>query len=754
VYLGSLCAALLVAVGFGPWQTKQKPKTPAPQTETTAQTEPVEVGQTGPDFQFPNPWPAPLARPDGSVDDVAATLARKVLAGGPDALPALERAALESGFAIHDENGKELYKPDDSRSVGVSMLDLDLATAAELTKRKNKTTVAQLQQQISENPDLNGISLSDLFSTTVSDFEGADDERPSMRFWGQFVQALGWESNREFRDPALGSDRDELCGAQVTWLLYMASAQAAAATRGANVQQAPQETPAENPPTAQDPPPHGPSIARQGLPNDAITNLNLVTQLSAQPNYQQAFQDIQKKGFSPELGFIELCRQQMISLGLYFDFNPPKQLVRTKTYGQTGGSSTLRVRLTLRVDKDMRRRYNEAVAVFPKAQPLPADGPVHGARFTITPPDECDVDSTSSVSHDIETFTLTAKKQMRHLVSNPKPDDYQRTIYINADSSLMSCHASVPLDIRDWQPTGMKIRVIGRLAGYGDINDGGGSKRHWEMFRSLFGIINLTTAIPAPSIHTSTDVTRYTTWMQYPQNPENQPNPWSYSVNDAYKSEGPVGGCGSKPGATMTQTEEDKDRRASADEEKALLFNTGVGELDQKAKTLAITFPLPGALPVTVKGRGPDTIAFLQDVTLTNTAPHEITQGDAKFMDISTGTTGGFQLDKDYVFDGKYMLAPKGKDKVEVEIDVTVTFSPPPGSTPAQMADAVQQAKAATRDWLASLLQPPPRNSSSHFDEPLQEGHGPLWISDASAATCWEVQLADELPASMIASKR
>ncbi len=71
-----------------------------------------EYSDKYPDFDVPDAFPAPLALPDGAPDEAAWALAKKVLDGGPDCLAALERAALESGMSVHDENGKYKYLPD------------------------------------------------------------------------------------------------------------------------------------------------------------------------------------------------------------------------------------------------------------------------------------------------------------------------------------------------------------------------------------------------------------------------------------------------------------------------------------------------------------------------------------------------------------------------------------------------------------------------------------------------------------------
>src|SRR4051812_28460942 len=156
IFSGIAVAALFSAAGLTPWQGEQKSKT-ATTSSAKTQERTIRLDSNDQTYSFPNPWPAPLPHPEGSIDDVAAELASKVLAGGPDALPALERAALESGFAIHDSTGKELYKPKDNRAVGVSILDFDLAVAAELTKRKDKTLMGDLAKAAAENPALKGV---------------------------------------------------------------------------------------------------------------------------------------------------------------------------------------------------------------------------------------------------------------------------------------------------------------------------------------------------------------------------------------------------------------------------------------------------------------------------------------------------------------------------------------------------------------------------------------------------------------------
>jgi hypothetical protein len=69
---------------------------------------------TGMAVAHPNdPLPPPLPLPAGSSDAVAAALASQVLAGGPDALPALLAALQASGIAVRGPGGALAVQPRD-----------------------------------------------------------------------------------------------------------------------------------------------------------------------------------------------------------------------------------------------------------------------------------------------------------------------------------------------------------------------------------------------------------------------------------------------------------------------------------------------------------------------------------------------------------------------------------------------------------------------------------------------------------------
>ena len=757
-YVGSVWAALFLAVGYGLWQTKTK-KTTAPQAPTATQSQPTDLEPESTPFTFPNPWPAPLARPEGSVDEVAEILAQKVLAGGSDALPALERAALESGFAIHGEHGEVLYKPEDSNSVGVSMLDFDLAAAAESTRHKQKTRMADLQKIASKNSSLKGISLKDLFSSTVADYGDEGDEIPNKRFWGQFVQALGSESEGQFDDGTTASDDIRLCGAQVTWLLYMASGQAAAATSSDSVQPA-QTSPAENPPTAEDPPPHGPSAQQQQRTGgDVITNLVDVVQLSSRPDFHDIFQAAQSRGGRLTLAFIELCRERAMLLGLRVKGKRViDRLVRTKKFGETGGSTTFEVIAYLEIDDEIRRRYQEAVAVFPEAISLPEDGPLEGAEYTVVPPDECDLDPTTQThefvfqgrrTYAMQVFKLTAKRQERQLSQNPVPDDYSRQVDVQVDTPFGSTVDALDLPIRDWLPRGVVVIIDGKVSGHGTLKRSEGTKLKWSIDRTIIGGINLSTFSPIPYIHSaSTGASRYTSWTQYAGNADYVPEDWFCRVNDRYKTILPADGCGHKRGATTTSTITDKDRPRDQGEAWQTQFNTGFAEFDKRDNTVSIKVPLPKIPVVTNPSDFKDMVDPFVYLDL-DSSPSPVVEGSLQFMGMSSGTTTeSFQVDHRFHYNAKYNAPGTGGRHVDIDFYVVVKFVPPSSPTTNEVMAVLDRAKTSAKSVVSSMLAQSFSRPQLRSDDRMPVGHGPLWVSDASAATCSEIEIDDELPPS------
>lgn len=141
----------------------------------------------------PLPAPRPLSEIGGPVDSdqAAETLARQVLAGGPDSFPALIAAFQASGIAILGPENAVAAKPAEPWQ-GMIMQRWEARTAAVMVvpQRTVTFTLANLTDVlVAAVPELKGAAVEQLI---VSDVRAlADSPVPTRRFLGRFIVALG-----------------------------------------------------------------------------------------------------------------------------------------------------------------------------------------------------------------------------------------------------------------------------------------------------------------------------------------------------------------------------------------------------------------------------------------------------------------------------------------------------------------------------------------------------------------------------------
>jgi hypothetical protein len=149
-----------------------------------------------PDDPLPAPFPVPATELPMQADEAAETLARQVLAGTQDSLPALIAALQASGIGIIGPGNSVDAKPA-APWQGMIMQRWEVRTAAAmvLPARTVTLTLADLAAfLVAVVPDLKGAPVEQLL---VKDLRGlADSQAPPRRFFGQFIAALGRNANR------------------------------------------------------------------------------------------------------------------------------------------------------------------------------------------------------------------------------------------------------------------------------------------------------------------------------------------------------------------------------------------------------------------------------------------------------------------------------------------------------------------------------------------------------------------------------
>jgi hypothetical protein len=160
-------------------------RVPAPRVTTSPQTPPRPPAPASLPSQ-------PNAQSQGlEADNLATSLAKQVLAGGKDSRDALRSALLTAGFAVRDADGglATAVKP----GQGAVFTHLDIEALAKMSENNMAVPLADLAALLSKAmPSLAPARATDFILQGVR--VQARSKFPAMRFWGQFIVALGRHS--------------------------------------------------------------------------------------------------------------------------------------------------------------------------------------------------------------------------------------------------------------------------------------------------------------------------------------------------------------------------------------------------------------------------------------------------------------------------------------------------------------------------------------------------------------------------------
>jgi hypothetical protein len=137
----------------------------------------------------PLPKPAPL--PAGTTDYAASLLARQVLGGGDDALPALLTALQASGTAVRGPGDELIVKPAEPwQGLIIDSWEIQTLFVTALPERAVSIGLADLAGLLREvAPELKGVAIEQLI---VEDIRAlASGPKSPRQFWAQFVIELG-----------------------------------------------------------------------------------------------------------------------------------------------------------------------------------------------------------------------------------------------------------------------------------------------------------------------------------------------------------------------------------------------------------------------------------------------------------------------------------------------------------------------------------------------------------------------------------
>jgi hypothetical protein len=734
--------ALLLLPGFHRAAGQSKPGTEL-KTNPPAVSQEFTIGNQSA-AEWPDPWPAPMPKPEGTPDEVAADLAKIVLNGGPDTLPALERAALESGFSIHDESGKVLFMPDDASDIGLSMLNFDLAIASENTKTKKKILISDLERGIHENDELKDISLPDAFADTMK--ANLDEFHAGLRFWAQFVSSLSSQSDGDYDAVAVCDDDSEISGPQATWLLYLSAGQAAAGLM----------TPAEQP----DNPPLGSHLAvppsdanmRQGTNIPAFRDLSRSLTQQQRSTIAQKIQQSQSH-LDPQIRFLNevlrLARNQFVQIeGNYY--NPP--LIHAKVFDQLGGEMHLKIVPILKVPAKFRAKYQAAMATVPGANPMPPDGPLKLADVRLEEDDLFTV-AQKGMDDSGASLILQGTKQERHLVANPVAEDFTIPsvgLVTYADPAFGFERIKTNVPYRDWHNPGGLLSVMMTVHGSGTLkNPEGGVTMHWTINRKAESKALLIQSLPIAMYaiggakQGDASVLSWVTSFD----PNVNPTSWKFMIDDETTITAPIGGCATKEGETTTATDTVKDRAPSAEEREFLKVIGAAVQID-KAKKPSFHATTPAA-PVKRKSSGNtprnDTMDMLEDVDVTPPPGVRLDHG------IEVDDAGG---------SGAISIAVSGKlagydtwrgNAGDHQVAITITYriqSAAQTTTPPdqQATLSLQQIKHLLALQSRRLLVGSTSNWKLGGSSSAILVNGPVWVRKGPAITCSEIVIRDKMP--------
>ncbi len=129
------------------------------------------------------------------VDYWAVRLAKQVLKGGKDALPALDAAFLAAGFGIRQKDGQitQSYKPGQFIIVNRMELEAMVSMSAKGMNLPMANLVSGLGKAL---PEVSPAELTDLLLDGIR--KNAVSQRACMRFWSLFIVELGRQSARPY----------------------------------------------------------------------------------------------------------------------------------------------------------------------------------------------------------------------------------------------------------------------------------------------------------------------------------------------------------------------------------------------------------------------------------------------------------------------------------------------------------------------------------------------------------------------------
>ncbi|HVF26613.1 MAG TPA: hypothetical protein VM943_00135 [Pyrinomonadaceae bacterium] len=138
--------------------------------------------------------PDPLRKPSGSIDEVAAALAKQVAVGDEQSVPALLTAILTAGFALRDRDGVLLQTVQPGQ--GLAFDAWEVAAMAKMYGEGRSVQLVYLTDGLKAIPELKGMPLDSMLLEGIR--KHTQGEQPLLRFWARFIVELGRQQKNSY----------------------------------------------------------------------------------------------------------------------------------------------------------------------------------------------------------------------------------------------------------------------------------------------------------------------------------------------------------------------------------------------------------------------------------------------------------------------------------------------------------------------------------------------------------------------------
>ncbi|MBA3631656.1 MAG: hypothetical protein H0W58_02410 [Acidobacteria bacterium] len=138
--------------------------------------------------------PEPLRKPSGSIDEMAAALAKQVSARDEQSVPALLTAILTAGFGLRDRDGSVLQTVQPGQ--GLAFNAWEVAAMAKMYGESRSVQLTYLTDGLKSIPELKQTPLDTVLLDGIR--KHAQGDQPLLRFWARFIVELGRQQDKPY----------------------------------------------------------------------------------------------------------------------------------------------------------------------------------------------------------------------------------------------------------------------------------------------------------------------------------------------------------------------------------------------------------------------------------------------------------------------------------------------------------------------------------------------------------------------------